>query len=187
VSISAVDATNNNSNTFHCAPQTNLTTLLPVVPPPSRRQTSSADSTGSSARWQHEFSVCVAVSFGSLPPDEVIEWVEANRMFGVTKFNIYDAKINDSRTLDVLKFYVRLGLVEINELPPGVDDFSINGIKLSSPTSLNDCMMRYNFNTEQHYKRAVCTPDNQHSNPPVTVQLGWPTLTAYGQSLEFRF
>ena len=33
------------------------------------------------------------MNFGSFPVGEVVEWIEANRMFGVTRFYIYDGTV----------------------------------------------------------------------------------------------
>ena len=39
------------------------------------------------------FAACSATSFGDLRPERRVDWIEANRMFGVTRFNVYDGGI----------------------------------------------------------------------------------------------
>lgn len=91
--------------------------------------------------WQHEFGVCIESSFGSFRPEFMSEWIEAYSLFGVTQINIYNASLDSS--LDrIIEHYVQREIVVLRQLPPSVDDYSEEGIRLSSPTSLNDCMMR---------------------------------------------
>lgn len=112
--------------TVKCDPST---VLLPVNRPIRALQ------------WQHEFGVCIESSFGSFRPEIISEWIEAYSLFGVTQINIYNASLDSS--LDrIIEHYVRSGVVVLRQLPPSVDDYSEEGIRLSSPTSLNDCMMR---------------------------------------------
>jgi hypothetical protein len=63
-------------------------------------------------------------------------------MFGVERFNLYDGNLTDPQAMAVFKHYVDKGVVDLRRLPPSVEDYSEEGIRLSSPVSLNDCMMR---------------------------------------------
>jgi len=94
-----------------------------------------------SNNWTHNFGICVAVSFGYFSPELFVEWMEAYSMFGVTHVNIYNGSI-DSRLDRVFDYYRKKGILEIRQIPPAVEDYSIKGIKLGAPASLNDCMMR---------------------------------------------
>ena len=88
----------------------------------------------------HEFGVCVAISFNHVPIPIFVEWMEFNRILGITEFNIYDANmVNMSGVFD---YYTKLGVLRVFPTPPAVDSMSYDAIKLSSPASLNDCMMR---------------------------------------------
>lgn len=93
------------------------------------------------AHWDHEFGVCVAIAFGQIPTVDFVEWMELNRLFGVTEFNIYDGNISANMT-SVFDYYVNKGWLRVFSMPPPVADFSVKGVKLSSPASLNDCMLR---------------------------------------------
>jgi len=68
-------------------------------------------------------------------------------MFGVERFNVYNGNLTSLETILVLQHYAKSGLVDLRHLPPSVDDYSEEGIRLSSPTSLNDCMMRNMYST----------------------------------------
>ena len=91
--------------------------------------------------WQHEFGICVAISFGMIPIPEFVEWMEINRLLGVSEINIYDGNISSNMS-KVFDYYVNKGLLRVYSMPPPVMDFSVKGVKLSSPASLNDCMLR---------------------------------------------
>ena len=45
---------------------------------------------------EHEFGVCVAIAFGSVDYSNFVEWIELNRIFGVTEFTIYNSTISPS-------------------------------------------------------------------------------------------
>src|SRR6218665_1368463 len=62
-------------------------------------------------------------------------------MFGVTLVNIYNGSI-DSRLDRVFDYYRQKDILELRQIPPAVEDYSKNAIKLGAPASLNDCMMR---------------------------------------------
>ena len=44
--------------------------------------------------YEHEFGVCVAISFGELDYSTFVEWMEFHRMFGVTEFTIYNGTLS---------------------------------------------------------------------------------------------
>jgi len=91
--------------------------------------------------WTHNFGICVAISYDYFSPELIVEWMEAYSMFGVTHVNIYNGSI-DSRLGKVFDYYRQKGILELHQMPPAVENYNISGVKLSSPASLNDCMMR---------------------------------------------
>ena len=106
-----------------------------------------------SSRFEHRFGVCVAISFGAIAVDEFVEWVELNRLLGVTEINIYDGNLTASKTADVLDFYQKSGVVRVVPMPPPVpvpadERRKLDAIKVASPASLNDCMMRNMYRYE---------------------------------------
>ena len=111
------------------------TTLLPITLP--TRVTNDTVST----TFTHEFGVCVAISFGEVEPASLIEWFEMNRLLGVTEFNIYNATLW-SKVDQVMNYYAGSGLLRLHQMPPPVDGLSMDAVKLASPASLNDCMLR---------------------------------------------
>jgi len=66
----------------------------------------------------HEFGICVAIAFGSVPLAEFVEWIEVNRMFGVTEVNIYDAGMVNMST--VFDYYTKQELLRVHSMPPPV-------------------------------------------------------------------
>ena len=89
----------------------------------------------------HEFGACVAVAFGSIPVDMFVEWMELNRLLGITEFNVYDANMKNMST--VFDYYIKAGLLHVHQNPTcGRRATSQDAVKLGSAVSLNDCMLR---------------------------------------------
>jgi hypothetical protein len=106
-----------------------------------------------------EFGACVAIAFGSVPVPVFVEWMEFSRILGITEFNVYDAgMVNMSQVFD---YYTRRGWLKVHHMPPPVPELvkptifngtasppkfmsppSYSSVKLSSPASLNDCLLR---------------------------------------------
>ena len=100
--------------------------------------------TSTRGTWSHEFGVCVAIAFGQVPWHELIEWIELTRMQGVSEINIYNGSMHQNMR-PLFKYYEDQGLVRLHQMPPPQFDYSKMGAKLSSPASLNDCMLRYMY------------------------------------------
>ena len=71
-----------------------------------------------------DFAVCVSMAqYGRVNPYRVIEWMELQRLFGVTKVGVYNDKV-DNATIDVLRHYHDEGFVDLRTMhnAPGVPD-----------------------------------------------------------------
>ena len=91
-----------------------------------------------------DFGICVAIAFGQLDNDQVIEWAELSRKLGVSKIHIYNATID--RQHDALfRYYEQQDFMAVHQMPPPVPKYTKAGAKLGSPASLNDCMLRYMY------------------------------------------
>ncbi|ELU14600.1 hypothetical protein CAPTEDRAFT_211035 [Capitella teleta] len=93
--------------------------------------------------WTHEFGVCVAIAFGTVAPEVFVEWAEFQRLFGVGEINIYDAGMTNMTK--VFDYYKQQGLLRVFNMPPALNFTTYHTIKLSSPASLNDCMLRNTY------------------------------------------
>jgi len=101
----------------------------------------------------HEFGICVAIAFGSIPLADFVEWTEVNRMFGVTEVNIYDAGMVNMST--VFDYYAKQGLLRVHSMPPPVPVRRRSTVsQSSSPSELkqvyltkncSDWFIRYNI------------------------------------------
>ena len=103
-------------------------THLPVYVPPTKQE--------------HEFGVCVCITYWDMNPKWLIEWFEFLRLMGVGEVNIYDGGMNN-RTAEVFRFYENQGMVSLHRMPtpiPGPDD--VNTHTVTVPASLNDCFWR---------------------------------------------
>jgi hypothetical protein len=92
------------------------------------------------SNWRHEFGVCVAIAFDSINIKEFIEWFEFQKMLGVGEVNIYNGTIT-SESVELFNMYKPSGLRVFN-MPPPKPYYTRKGAKMSSPASLNDCMLR---------------------------------------------
>ena len=91
-----------------------------------------------------DFGICVAIAFGQLDTDRVIEWAELSRKLGVSKIHIYNATID--RQHDALfRYYEQQDFMAVHQMPPPVPFYTKRGAKMGSPASLNDCMLRYMY------------------------------------------
>ena len=115
------------SMTFNPCKQS--TTLLPVI------------RTNKTTSYEHEFGVCVPISFWWIDPVPLVEWIEANILLGVGEINIYNCSIS-SPIEDVFKHYSNTQILKLFQLPPPVNDYSWDGVSVGSAISLNDCMLR---------------------------------------------
>jgi hypothetical protein len=78
----------------------------------------------------HEFGICVAIAFGHVPVAEFVEWIELNRLLGVTEVNVYDAGMVNMST--VFEYYTRQGLLNVHYMPPPVPLTKIDPISIIS-------------------------------------------------------
>lgn len=86
--------------------------FLPVIAAGHQRQPPS--STGRTARGNDEFITnCTGTSFGVLDRVRLVEWIEANRIFGVTLFNVYDGGNANDAARRVLEHYTELGVLHV--------------------------------------------------------------------------
>ncbi len=98
------------------------------------------------APYEHEFGVCVPVAFWKIDPHRLVEWIEANRYFGVGEINIYHVEMSEE-TLQILQHFERNDtIVKLHHLP-SVPKYerTRGGNKIGSPISLNDCLYRNTY------------------------------------------
>ena len=95
-------------------------------------------------KYPHQYGVCVPVAYNSIDPARIIEWVELNRILGVTEINIYNSNLM-SDTLAVLKYFENEGIVKIHNAPPPILSWDYWPRKLAVIAGLNDCMYRNMF------------------------------------------
>ena len=95
-------------------------------------------------RWTHEFGLCVNVAFGQYPWHELIEWIELNKMLGVSEINIYNGSMPQNMR-PLFKYYEEQGLLRLHQMPPPHFNYNESGIRVAMPASTNDCMLRYMY------------------------------------------
>ena len=84
---------------------------------------------------------CISILYWKHDPFRLVEWLEANRMWGVGEINIYATAI-DSVTDSILKRYSDTGFVKYRQSPGPLGDGYRDAIRLSMSPVINDCMYR---------------------------------------------
>ena len=118
----------------------------------------------------HEFGICVSIAFGTVDPYRIVEWVEANRLLGVTEINVYHVNMNPI-SLKVLEHYQEEGILKLFYVPSA--PYLVNsrdGNKIACPISLNDCMYKNMY----RYRWAMVTDIDELIVP--TTALNYPTM-----------
>ena len=65
-------------------------------------------------KFEHEFGVCVAISYNRIIPDQFVEWIEFYHMFGVTEFNIYNASVS-SEFDHIFQVFMKQTMVHVSK------------------------------------------------------------------------
>jgi len=73
--------------------------------------------------------------------------MEMYQLLGVGEFHIYDSSMVNMT--NIFDYYISRGVLTVHKIPPPVGSDQLNGVKVASAVSLNDCMMsnmyRYQF------------------------------------------
>ena len=91
--------------------------------------------------FSHEFAICVPITFWYVDPYRIVEWIEMNRLFGVTEINVYACNVSEI-TMAILRYFQQDGILKLHNVPPAKNGHTRNGVKLASPISINDCMWK---------------------------------------------
>lgn len=63
--------------------------------------------------------ICLKITYGTLNPENMIEWFEYTRLMGVTKVFTYYFEV-DVPTMNVLQYYQSIGFLEMQPIHPAV-------------------------------------------------------------------
>ena len=101
--------------------------------------------------------VCVPLAYGHFDDVDavrLVEWIEINRMFGVSEINIYNVTMTVTEKYGaVLDYYVEQKVVRLHHIPPPLQTWpqsdTYNISKFADLVVLNECMMdnmyRYSY------------------------------------------
>ena len=89
----------------------------------------------------HDIGICVAISYGTLDPYRLVEWIELNQILGVGEFNLYDSHLHKT-SRQVLDHYEKLGIVKVRPSAPAVPSWCYWCQKLTVIPAFNDCLYR---------------------------------------------
>jgi len=113
-----------------------------------------------------EFGHCMSILYWKQDPFQLVEWLEAHRMWGVGEVNIYTTA-TDNVTDSILRWYSATGFVNHRQSPGPLGDYNEYAILLSMSPVINDCMYRNMY----RYRYVVCTdvdemivPGSPHRN-----------------------
>ena len=98
----------------------------------------------------HNFAVCTVPQYGSMQDSDVaffVEWMELNRLFGVTEINIYNSTLKLSpRSQRAYQYYKDSGLLNIEQHQTPIERYPANKeydvSQLGLRSSVNDCILR---------------------------------------------
>lgn len=99
-----------------------------------------------------EFGHCMSIRYWKQDAFQLVEWLEAHRMWGVGEVNIYTTQI-DNVTDSILRRYSDEGFVNYRQSPGPVGDYNEKAILLAMSPVINDCMYRNLY----RYRYVVCT------------------------------
>ena len=88
-----------------------------------------------------DLGICT-VTYFDLDPYRVLEWVEMQRVLGVTGIVLYNTSLN-LQTSRVLHHYYSIGYMDIRQAWRSVEQFYRDEIGLLNQLVLNDCLYRY--------------------------------------------
>lgn len=91
---------------------------------------------------KRDFAICMQVSFGHIDPVRIIEWIELQKILGVSLIGIYDLKLSEA-SLNVLRHYSDEGLVDLRKTEPIYDD--LDHYLLQGSPVINDCIYRHMY------------------------------------------
>ena len=94
-----------------------------------------------------EFGVCVTAGYGYVKPEELVEWVELNRMYGAAEMNLYDVWYSENMSA-VFNYYRQLGVLRVHGLPHPRDDhpsWFFNKVRNLRIIALNDCQLKHMY------------------------------------------
>ena len=106
----------------------NLTNKIQIVTPENPPQ-------------KHDFGICVPITYWYLDPYRIVEWIEMNKLFGVTEINVYTCNLSEL-TKKVLRYFQSEGIVKMHDIPPPKNGHTKDGVQLAGPISINDCMWK---------------------------------------------
>ena len=99
-----------------------------------------------------EFGHCMSILYWKQDAFRVVEWLEAQREWGVGEVNIYATDL-DNVTDAVLRRYSESGFVRYRKSPGPLGDDNEYAVLLSMSPVINDCMYRNMY----RYRYVVCT------------------------------
>ena len=65
-------------------------------------------------KFEHEFGVCVTITYNRIIPDQFVEWMEFHHMFGITEFTIYNASVS-SEFDHIFQVFIKQTMVHVSQ------------------------------------------------------------------------
>ena len=97
--------------------------------------------------------VCITKPYGAIKPVQLIEWMEALKMWGVNEVTMYNNTVEDD-TRRIIESYIDSKEMVLKSVPNVMEDSGEETVLLSMAPILNDCMYR-----NLHRYRALLSMD----------------------------
>ena len=90
-----------------------------------------------------DFGICVCASYSHRDPFQLVEWMEMQKILGVSKVTMYNHSISEN-TSRIFKHYVDEGFVEYRQTYPFWEETGTGfaRVKPHKAPTINDCMYR---------------------------------------------
>ena len=95
---------------------------------------------------KHKFTICVSPLHHNVSPNQLVEFIEINRLFGADHFVLYTMLTNTSALQPYLDYYIKNQLVSIYpwHIPEGINSLHYHG----QVATLNDCLYKSMYVTK---------------------------------------
>jgi len=136
-----------------------------------------------------ELGHCMSIRYWKQDAFQLVEWLEAHRMWGIGEVNVYATQIDNVTDSILTRYSADSDFVKYRQSPGPVGDYNEYAILLAMSPVINDCMYRNLY----RYRYVVCTdldemivPASPHHNYTEMLTAAAARANALIHSYMFR-